>query len=82
MTLIGCVSFVIILACVDNYVCLLFALNAFAFFLGQSFLTFMSKIQKYIKSRKSKKSDRHYCVLSQACFVFYLCTNGFVHLRV
>ena len=81
MTLIGCVSFVIILACVDNYVCLLFALNAFTFFLGQSFLTFMSKIQKHIKSRKSKMFDRHYCVLSQAYFALYLCTNGFVYLQ-
>ena len=60
MTLIGCVPFVIIPACVDNYVCFLFALNAFTFFLGQSFLTFMSKIRKHIKSRKSKKFDRHY----------------------
>ena len=57
VTLIGCVPFVIIPACVDNCVCLLFALNAFTFFLGQYFLTFMSKIQKHIKSRKSKKFD-------------------------
>ena len=81
MTLIGCVPFVIIPACVDYCVCLLFALNAFTFFLGQFVLTFMSKIQKHIKSRKSKKFDRHYCVLSQACFALYLCTNGLVHLR-
>ena len=34
----------------------------------QSFLVFMSKIQKHIKSRKSKKFDQHCCVLSQAYF--------------
>ena len=42
----------------------------------QSFLVFMSKIQKHIKSRKSKKFDQHCCVLSQAYFALYLCTNG------
>ena len=45
------------------------------------YLFFISKIQKHIKSRKFKKFDRHYCVLSQACFALYLYTNGFVHLR-
>ena len=38
----------------------------------QSFLAFVSKIQKHIKSRKSKKFDRHYCVLSQAYCTFVL----------
>ena len=89
MTLIGYVPFVIIPACVDNCLCLLFALNACTFFLGQSFLTFMSKIQKHIKSRKSKKFDWHYYVLSQVCFAFtfvqlalciYECSLIFMHL--
>ena len=42
----------------------------------QSFLVFMTKIQKHIKSRKSIKFDQHCCVLSQAYFALYLCTNG------
>ena len=51
------------------------------FLFDQSLLVFVSKIQKHIKSRKSKKFDRHYCVLSHACFALYLHTNGFVHLQ-
>ena len=42
----------------------------------QSFLVFMTKIQKHKKSRKSIKFDQHCCVLSQAYFALYLCTNG------
>ena len=58
-----------------------FTLNVYMFFY-QSLLVFLvSKIQINIKSRKSKKFDRRYCVLSQACFALYLCTNGFMHLR-
>ena len=51
-------------------VCLFaFALNVFTLlFFYQSFLVFMSKIQKHIKSWKSKKVDRHRCVLSQNIF--------------
>ena len=80
VTLIGCVLFVIIPACVDNCVCVFFFyFECFYIVFYQSFLTFMSKIKKHI--RKSKNFDRHYCVLSQACFALYLCTNGFVHLR-
>ena len=37
-------------------------------------LLIVLKIQKHIKSRKSKKFDRHYYVLSQAFFALYLCT--------
>ena len=83
VTLIGCVLFVIIPAWVENCACLLFYFECFyiiIFFFYQSFLAFVSKIQKHIKSRKSKNFDRHYCVLSQACTALYLCTNGFVHL--
>ena len=59
-----------------------FVLNVFTLLLfDQSFLAFMSKIQKHIKSRKSKKFDQHYCVLSQTYFALYFCTNGLVHLR-
>ena len=58
-----------------------FVLNVFTLlFFDQSFLTFVSKIQKHIKSRKSKKFDRHYFVLSQTCFALYLCAYGFMHL--
>ena len=46
------------------------------------FTCFLSKIQKHIKSRKSKKFDRHYCVLSHPCLALYLRTYGYVHLRV
>ena len=61
---------------------LLFVFNSFECFLFyQSLLTFVSKIQKHIKNRNSKKFDKHYCVLSHACFALYLRTNGFVHLR-
>ena len=61
---------------------LLFVFNSFECFLFyQSLLTFVSKIQKHIKNRKSKKFYQHYCVLSHACFALYLRTNGFVHLR-
>ena len=48
-----------------------FVLNVFTLLLfDQSFLAFMSKIQKHIKSWKSKKVDRHRWVLSQN--IFYL----------
>ena len=43
------------------------------------FLCFASKIQKYIKSIKSKKFDQRCCALSHACLALYLRTNGFVH---
>ena len=80
VTLIICVTCVISPTSVEIFF-VPFALNVFTFFFNQSFLAFMSKIQKHIKSRKSKKFDRHYCELSQAFFALYLCTNGFVHLR-
>ena len=58
VTLIGYVPFVIIPTCVDNCVYLLFALNVFMFFLGQSFLTFMSKNPKTQKKLKIEEFDR------------------------
>ena len=51
------------------------------FLFYQSLLVFVSKVQKHIKSRKSKKFDRCFCVLSHACFALYFRTNDFVHLR-
>ena len=60
----------------------LFVFKSFECFLFyQSLLTFVSKIQKHIKNRKSKKFNWHYCVLSHACFALYLHRNGFVHLQ-
>ena len=60
----------------------LFVFKSFECFLFyQSLLTFVSKVQKHIKNRKSKKFNRHYCVLSHTCFALYLRTNSFVHLR-
>ena len=47
----------------NRFECLLF---------DQSSHTFVSKIQKHIKSRKSKKFDRHYYVLSHTCLALYL----------
>ena len=81
VTLIGCVLFVISLACFENYCLFVFTLNVFTFFFDQSLLVFVSKIQKHIKSRKCKKFDQHFCVMSHAYFSLYLRTNGFVHLR-
>ena len=54
VTLIGCVIFVISLACFENYCLFVFTLNVFTFFFDQSLLVFVSKIQKHIKSRNPK----------------------------
>ena len=83
MTLIGCVFCVISLTSVENFCLLVFYLflNVFIFIAFDKFFpAFVSKIQKHIKSRKSKKFDRHCYVLSQACFALYLRTNDIVHL--
>ena len=81
-----CLIVCFLLACVENCLFVCFTLNVFTllffFFFYQSFLAFVSKIQKHIKSRKSKMFDRHYYVSSQAYFALYLCTNGLVHLWV
>ena len=64
--MLGCV---LLLFWVDN--CLLVFFCFKCFYIGvfdQSFLVFMSKIQKHIKSRKSKKFDRHRWVLSKNTF--------------
>ena len=57
-----------------------FALNAFTL-LVLIIICFVSKIQKHIKSRKSKSliDFVEFCLI--ACFTLYLCTNGLVHLR-
>ena len=76
-----CTYVFIILAC---FYCfdLFFFFNALSVCSFWSIFTcFVSKIPKHIKSRKSKKFDWHFCVLSYACFALYLHTNGFVHLR-
>ena len=51
------------------------------FFYYQYLLSFCQKSKNTQKIENPKKFDRHYCVLSQACFALYLCTNGFIHLR-
>ena len=56
----------------------LFSFLALNVIFYQSLLVFVSKIQKHIKSRRSKKFDRHYCILSHAYFALYLRTNGFM----
>ena len=51
------------------------------FVLDQSFLACVSKIQKHIKSRKSKSLIDLVEFCLKACFALYLCTDGLVHLR-
>ena len=80
VTMLGCVLFDNL--CWKLFVCLFFFKCFYIVAFDQSFLIFVSKIHKHIKSRKSKKFYRHCCVLSQAYFALYLCTNGPVHLRV
>ena len=79
MTMLGSV---IVLAWVENclFVCICFKCFYIVVF-DQFFLAFMSKIQKHIKIRKSKKFDQHYCVLKLTYFALYLCNNGLMHLR-
>ena len=57
-------SYVILLAWVENclFVCICFKCFYIVFFY-QSFLAFMSKIQKHIKSRKSKKFNWHIVII-------------------
>ena len=64
MTLIGCVICVNSPASIENFcLCVCYLVWMFLhFFYYQSLLVFVSKIQKHIKSKKSKKFDRHYCV--------------------
>ena len=77
MTLSVCALFVIILAWFENFC--LFVICFDCFYISYQFLLdFVSKIQKHIKSRRSKKFDRHYCILSHAYFALYLRTNGFM----
>ena len=83
MTLIGCVFCVFSPASVEIFFTYLFTFY-FEFiyiFFYQSLIVFVSKIQKHIKSRKSKKFDQHYCALSHICLALYLHTNSFVHLQ-
>ena len=63
-----------------EFVHLGFSLYALFIFLINIYLFFLSKIQKHIKSRKSKRFDWHYCILSHVCFALYLRTNSFAHL--
>ena len=70
MTLLGCVLYVELIACFGK-LCLFLFICFFVFtslFLINFFLAFLSKIQKHIKSRKSKKFDHHCWVLSLNMF--------------
>ena len=61
------------------FVCLYLNVFTLLFFINL-LLLIVSKIQKYIKSKKSKKFDWHYCVLLQAYFALYFCIIGLVPL--
>ena len=69
MFLWQCLVVCLVLVWVEN--CLLVCFCFKCFYIGvfdQSFLLFMSKIQKHKKNIKSKKFDRHRWVLSQNTF--------------
>ena len=66
----------ICIACFDKFLFVCYLLWMLLIFLS-IFTCFCVKNPKHIKSRKSKKFDQHYCVLSHACFALYLHTNGF-----
>ena len=64
--MLGCA---LLLIWVENFLFVCFCFKCFYIVVFyQSFLVFMSKIQKHIKSWRSKKVDRHHCVLSQNIF--------------
>ena len=62
-------GYALLLIWVENclFVCFCFKCFYIVVF-DQSFLVFMSKIQKHIKSWKSKRVDQHHCVLSENIF--------------
>ena len=63
--------------CLFVYLCILL----FIFVFDQSFSSYVSKIQKPHKNRKSKSliDIVEFCL--KTCFALYLCANGFVHFR-
>ena len=78
MTVFDCLLIVYVDGCLFVYLCILLVIFVF----DQSFSSYVSKIQKSHKNRKSKSliDIVEFCL--KTCFALYLCANGFVHFRV